>query len=99
MRDDEWRNEENEGDRPGVRFRAADFRAVMEEVFADVMKKRGFSDIFDNDDNDDEGHSPWARKRTGRVSKELRAEKAKDKKWERKAFCVSKFLVSLHPRG
>jgi len=96
MQDDERRNEENEGDRPGVRFRATDFKAVMEEVFADVMKKRGFSDIFDDND---EGHSPWARKGTGRVSKELRAEKAKDKKWERKAFCVSKFLVSLHPGG
>jgi hypothetical protein len=82
--------------RQGRRIKAADFKALMEEVFATVVKKKGFSDLFEDDE--DEGLSPRARRRTGKASNELREEKAKDKKWERKAFVVSKFSRCIRSR-
>ena len=50
------------------------------------MKKRGLSQLFKDDD--EEVISP--RKKTGKVSDELRQEKARDKRWERN-------LASFHP--
>ena len=89
----EEEEEEEEEEPRGVRFGAADFQNAVAEAVGIVIKKRGLSQLFKDDD--EEVISP--RKRTGKVSDELQQEKARDKRWERKALCVSNFLASFHP--